>query len=122
MHHSAKSGAQRGTSKREDVLDTVIALKRPKDYEPTQGARFEVHFEKGRELLGKDAMPFESMLTTEGWQIKPLGSEGATKEQTAKIASLKAEGKSQRAIAKEMGVSAATINRKLRDDAAKGEE
>jgi hypothetical protein len=27
IHHSGKGGAQRGTSKREDVLDTVISLK-----------------------------------------------------------------------------------------------
>ncbi len=37
---------QRGTSRREDVLDTVIQLKRPKDYEPEDGGRFEVHFTK----------------------------------------------------------------------------
>ena len=32
VHHAGKTGAQRGTSKREDVLDTVIALRRPGDY------------------------------------------------------------------------------------------
>jgi hypothetical protein len=30
------------------ALDTVIALRRPKDYSPEQGARFEIHFEKLR--------------------------------------------------------------------------
>src|SRR5262249_12527012 len=43
VHHAGKGGQQRGTSKREDVLDTVIALRRPQDYNPSQGARFEVH-------------------------------------------------------------------------------
>ena len=46
IHHSGKGGQQRGTSKREDLLDVVIALQRPKDYVPDQGARFLVQFEK----------------------------------------------------------------------------
>jgi hypothetical protein len=32
IHHSGRGGNARGTSKREDVLDTVIQLKHPKDY------------------------------------------------------------------------------------------
>ena len=53
VHHANKNGMQRGTSKREDVLDTVIVLKRPADYTPEHGARFEVHFEKSRGFLEK---------------------------------------------------------------------
>ena len=52
VHHANKNGMQRGTSKREDVLDTVIVLKRPADYTPEHGARFEVHFEKSRGFFG----------------------------------------------------------------------
>jgi hypothetical protein len=48
IHHAGTNGRQRGTSRREDALDTLIALKRPEDYSPEQGARFEVHFEKLR--------------------------------------------------------------------------
>ncbi len=48
VHHSGKTGNQRGTSRREDVLDTVLGLRRPEDYLPEQGARFEVHIEKSR--------------------------------------------------------------------------
>jgi hypothetical protein len=44
--HASRSGSSRGTSKREDVLDTVIHLKRPDDYEEEEGARFEVHLQK----------------------------------------------------------------------------
>jgi putative DNA primase/helicase len=42
------------------VLDTVIALRRPTDYQADQGARFEVHFEKARGFHGDDARPFEA--------------------------------------------------------------
>jgi putative DNA primase/helicase len=45
VHHSGKGGKQRGTSRREDVLDTSISLRRPPDYNPEKGAVFEVHFE-----------------------------------------------------------------------------
>jgi len=62
VHHSGKGGQQRGTSKKEDILDTVIALRRPEDYEAGQGARFEVHFEKARGFTGLDAVSFEAVL------------------------------------------------------------
>jgi putative DNA primase/helicase len=54
------NGRQRGTSRREDALDTVIALRRPGDYSPEQGTRFEVHIEKARMLAGEGALPFEA--------------------------------------------------------------
>lgn len=59
-HHAGKGGDQRGTSKREDVLDSVISLRRPRDYRSDEGARFEVHFEKHRGFYGADAEPFEA--------------------------------------------------------------
>jgi putative DNA primase/helicase len=60
IHHAGKGGLQRGTSRREDVLDSVIALRRPEDYRADQGARFEVHFEKARRFHGEDARSFEA--------------------------------------------------------------
>ena len=67
VHHAGTNGRQRGTSRREDALDTVIALRRPEDYAPEQGARFEVHFEKLRNLVDGDAAaPFEAKLESFG--------------------------------------------------------
>jgi putative DNA primase/helicase len=60
IHHAGVNGRQRGTSRREDALDTVVALRRPADYSPEQGARFEVHIEKARALVGEGALPFEA--------------------------------------------------------------
>ena len=63
VHHAGTNGRQRGTSRREDALDTVIALRRPEDYSPEQGARFEVHFEKLRNRVeGDGAVSFEAKL------------------------------------------------------------
>lgn len=59
VHHAGKNKAQRGTSKREDLLDTVITLKHPGGYNPSEGLRCEVHFEKSRAMLGDAAKPFE---------------------------------------------------------------
>jgi putative DNA primase/helicase len=65
IHHAGTNGRQRGTSRREDALDTVIALRRPEDYSPEQGARFEIHFEKLRNRVeGAGAIPFEARLET----------------------------------------------------------
>ena len=64
IHHSGKNGAQRGTSKREDVLDTVISLRRPNGYEGQEGCSIQVHFEKARGLTGPDVEPIEAKLIT----------------------------------------------------------
>jgi putative DNA primase/helicase len=61
IHDAGVNGKQRGTSRREDVLDLVIGLRRPADYSPEQGARFEVHIERARTLVGDGALPFEAM-------------------------------------------------------------
>jgi AAA domain len=63
IHHAGTNGRQRGTSRREDALDTVIALRRPEDYSSGQGARFEIHFEKLRNRADdRGAVAFEVSL------------------------------------------------------------
>jgi hypothetical protein len=113
IHHSGKAGAQRGTSRREDVLDTVIGLRRPGDYSQTQGARFEVHIEKGRSLYGPDAEPFEAHLTADAhgkqaWMLKAL-EDG----QDARIGELHGLGMKPAEIATELGVHKSTVYRRL---------
>jgi putative DNA primase/helicase len=109
VHHAGKGGAQRGTSRREDVLDTVICLRRPQDYNPEEGARFEVHFEKARGFMGADAEPFEASLGANGWLIRDLSQ--AIQDQVIALAD---EGLKQRDIAKELGKGLGTVNRILR--------
>lgn len=48
LHHTNKTGGQRGTSAREDNIDVSITLKRPFDYTAEDGARFIVSFQKAR--------------------------------------------------------------------------
>ena len=71
VHHAGTNGRQRGTSRREDALDTVIALRRPEDYSPDEGARFEIHFEKLRNRVdGAGAIPFEACVKNVGTGIR----------------------------------------------------
>lgn len=114
IHHAGKNGSQRGTSRKEDVLDTVMALKRPENYNSSEGARFEVHFEKARGFAGPDSEPIEAMLTDVGWTWRPL--EDALADQ---VIALRRDGLSQREIAKEVDTSPATVNRILKKAAGK---
>ena len=57
LHHSGKNGSSRGSSRRHDVLDTVIKLERPFNYTQQEGAKFELHFEKTRSFAGESAEP-----------------------------------------------------------------
>ncbi|RUR12430.1 AAA family ATPase [Legionella septentrionalis] len=68
IHHAGKNGNERGTSKREDILDTVIKLKHPSDYSPTEGARFEIHFEKARGIMGDDVHPLICQFNENTWE------------------------------------------------------
>ena len=110
IHHAGKSGDQRGTSAREDIMDTVISLRRPREYNVTEGARFEVHLTKARGILGDDAKSFEANLVTEGnalhWQIKEL--EDVELEELKRLLS---DGYSIRDCAEEMGKSKGAIQR-----------
>jgi hypothetical protein len=114
IHHSGKGGQQRGTSKREDVMDCVLSLRRPQDYAPADGARFEVHFEKARGLMGDDVKPLEASLHTgtDGsmvWTWRDV--ENADRE---RIVQMSRDGMTTREIAGEVGKSKSTVARILK--------
>jgi putative DNA primase/helicase len=110
VHHAGKGGDARGTSKREDVLDTVIALKRPEDYEVEQGARFEVHLTKARGIHGDDALPFEAKLDVvdgkDVWTCTTLRD-----RELDEVERLSREGGTVRDIATELNLSKSKVNR-----------
>lgn len=113
IHHSGKNEQQRGTAKREDVLDTVIALKSPKDYEEDQGLRVEVHYEKHRYFFGEDAKPFEAQLNvddnTQRWQVKDLED-----NLLQQVKDLQEQGLKQREIAETLSINLTKVNRLLK--------
>jgi len=111
IHHTGKNGAQRGTSKREDVLDSVLLLKQPDDYDASQGARFIVTFDKHRGFFGDDAKAFEAALDPLSglWTVTE-----ATASRDAEIREMKEQGFSLRDIGQELGVNASTVSRALK--------
>lgn len=114
IHHAGKGGQQRGTSKREDLLDVVIRLSRPIDYDPKQGARFELIFTKARNLYGDQAEGLEITLNEDNegaavWHFTTL--EGSTYQRVIDLAN---EGISQSEIARELDVNRSTVNRHYR--------
>ncbi len=119
IHHTGKGGLQRGTSRREDVLDTIIALKRPSDYQTDEGARFEVHFDKARNIYGEDVKPFEAKLITidgiQQWTIKDL-----EESLTERVANLLNEGIPQSEIYELLGVSKGTVSKHKKKAQAQG--
>jgi putative DNA primase/helicase len=110
LHHDGKGGQQRGTSRKEDILDVVIHLRRPADYEPQQGARFEVRFPKARGLHGEAVEPFEAALEiSDGqtvWTTRKL-----EEAQLTRAAGLYRDGCKPADVAQELSVSRATAYR-----------
>lgn len=110
VHHAGKGGDQRGTSRREDILDTSISLRRPSDYVPTEGARFEVHLEKARGVYGDAAKPFEAKLEVLGgeaiWTTRDIDDANL-----ARVKALLDDGMTIREIADETGIPKSTVGR-----------
>ena len=109
IHHAGKSGEQRGNSKKEDILDTVIKLERPSDYKSEEGARFEVIYTKARNFQGQEAKSFEATKAENGWVVADIED-----LMVKQVLELHAEGLKQREIAQEVGTSPATVNRILK--------
>jgi len=110
IDHDNKSGGNRGTSSKHDVLDSVIQLKQPADYRPEQGARFEIHFTKHRGFWGRDALPFEASLieTQDGpiWTVTE--AEEAERERVAEMVN---EGAKEREIRAALGIGGSKLKR-----------
>jgi putative DNA primase/helicase len=92
------------------LLDTSFCLRRSSDYSMDQGARFEVHIEKGRGVFGEHARPFEAWLQGRdgqtGWTMKDV--EDAV---LSRVAALLATGMSVREIAEEIGATKSSVHR-----------
>lgn len=110
IHHSGKGGQQRGASRREDVLDTVITLKRPAEYEASEGARFELLFEKARNLTGDAAAPLEVALISEGNRIR-WDWKSAENAIIDRIAEMVDDGATRQDIQTELGLSRFQLGR-----------
>ena len=110
VHHAGKNGDQRGTSAKEDIMDTVINLRRPKNYQTEEGARFEVHLTKARGLSGSEARPFEAQLCDDGEALSWLVKDLEDRELEA-VREMVDQGLSIRDIAKELDLPKSNVHR-----------
>ena len=118
IHHAGKAGLQRGTSRREDVLDTVVSLRRPDGYSADQGARFIVELDKARGVWGDDARPFLAQYQEDRdgaalWthqEVDPL----------RRVAELASEGMSIRAIERKTDISRSEVQRLRKEAITRG--
>jgi hypothetical protein len=120
IHHAGKGGQQRGTSKREDLLDAVIALRRPPDYDPAEGARFEIHYEKARHLSGIDVDPIEAKLTVDEGSQSTWAWRSVSESTYDRVISLANDGLTQTEIAEELGINKSNVSRAWRKAEAAG--
>ena len=119
-HHAGKSGQQRGTSKREDILDVVLALRRPAQYSPQDGAKFEVHFEKARGLHGEAVAPFEAQLGTDEHGISVWTTRTIEVATFDHVVTLQRDGLSPSEIARELGINKSNVSRAIKKARATG--
>ena len=95
------------------MLDLVLNLRAPEDYDPDEGARFEVRFEKARGLTGTATDTFEARLGS-GPRGELLWTwEEMEDARLPDILELKEAGNSVRRIAKELGMSKSAVQRAL---------
>jgi predicted ATP-dependent serine protease len=117
IHHSGKAGTQRGTSRREDLLDVVLALKKPAGSSPSEGACFEIRFEKNRHLVGAEVAPIKVQLIKnedgkQDWEWEAVQDQST--DMLEPMLKLKAKGLNQSEIAKKLGVNRSTVSRALK--------
>jgi putative DNA primase/helicase len=104
VHHAGKTGDQRGSSAKEDILDTVLKLYHASDYTADQGARFTIELTKARGIIGPEAEPFEARLVEDESGRGLAWEYGSSKDKDRRIIQeLLEEGYTQRQIVEYLG-------------------
>ncbi|WP_084645189.1 AAA family ATPase [Francisella uliginis] len=107
VDHAGKNGTNRGSSAKQDVLDTVLCLKHPSDYEYEQGARFIVKVEKNRN--GEKIEDIEVHLVNGHWNIST-----AKQSRNERIIEMYKSDMTQRDIAQEMDCSLGLVSKVIK--------
>ena len=116
VHHANKKGLQRGSSRREDLLDLVMAMRRPQGWRPADGTRFEIHFEKARSLHTSAIEPIEARLEERAGRLDWQWAAAGDDPRLARLVALLEQGVSVPRIGERLGLSR-TVAYELRDRA-----
>jgi putative DNA primase/helicase len=108
--HTGRNGLPRGTSRREDILDVVLVLRRPSDYKAEEGARVDLRWTKARGLTDDVVVPSEARLVVEDGRAEWTVREVAGRDYDQAV-QMYVEGASPGDVATDFGVSRATAYR-----------
>jgi hypothetical protein len=122
VHHAGKGGDQRGTSRREDVLDVSIKLESTHDGdEDDPGGAFRMLWSKRRGFSAAEASPFEAHLEVDKatgvvtWTLAPVTNTTDQRVLTEALELMgRAEKVTQRKIAENTGLSLGAVNKAMR--------
>jgi 5S rRNA maturation endonuclease (ribonuclease M5) len=110
IHHANKEGKQRGSHKKEDVMDIVIQLKRPDDFlQGTDDTRMMIKYTKARHMGAFDTQDIEATLKDVDGSLRWTWEAGDLSLQRAN--DLLNDGLSMAEVAEEFGVSKSTVHR-----------
>lgn len=118
IHHAGKGGQQRGTSRREDVLDFSINLAQIGSDDEAEAGRFTVVWSKRRGFSAQDAPSFEARLDVaeDGTVTWSSADAGATDEDKVvdgwfELMNEKGKAPSYRELAEYLDMSKSTVHR-----------
>jgi putative DNA primase/helicase len=126
LHHEGRSGNARGTTKREDTLDTIMRLRERKDTEDvadkdrTDEGLCELTWEKSREFHGADAVPLLLKLSIKSG-VAEWNQETLRDSIQARIRELFEQGLEQKEIVKALGVSKGWVSKVIKKEKAREE-
>ena len=114
VHHSGKSGDQRGTSKRLDVANTVLNLNLQDDGDENKTV-ITLNFSKHRGFFGAEAASRRITLQDGiwGWTLEALDTRSRVKQMLK-------EGLSQSEISRELGISRQAVSEHVKKIKAEG--
>jgi putative DNA primase/helicase len=124
IHHEGRSNKPRGTTKREDVLDTIIGLKhrepKPDEVPSETESSYELVFTKYRHFFGPDAAPLVLHLGMTSGRVA-WRHESVRTSNEAKVRQMLSEGVKQSEIVKTLKLSKGWISRIAKKARLEGE-
>ena len=115
MHHTGKSGEQRGTSAHEDHVDVSVLLSNPPGYSPAHGCKFIWRATKDRALVTKKTAYVLQLVQNEEGRLEMVagGADilGRGEKMEQAISLLETDPNMTQKEAKELGISQKTFYR-----------
>lgn len=118
VHHEGKSGKPRGSSKREDVLDTMVGLRKNEEGSTATESVFDLSFTKTRDFFGDDAAPMQiNLKVTDG--LVTWSHQKVRDVRLERIREMQKAGARLKDIAKELEITPGRVSQILKEQRRK---